>query len=182
MRILSIISSITVFCIIACVVLIVRSRRSKYYKLLNKYKAEYKYQTMNLKVLVETCKAIGDDRFHWTKSHVNILDSYKPYILWYRFIIPSWFDEKTGIYRTERHIDFLIDIPWLSCVLFRRWWERYSKQNKEAQQEIARCKNSTNDVLQDIQKKLEATIQKNYEQMKDAATQQEQILSRLSQQ
>lgn len=181
MTFLSIAPYLTAFCVVMCVLLSIRSKRNKYYKCIKHYKARYKHQTMNLNVLIETCKAIGNDGFRWTEKNLLDGDNVHCPILWYRITKPCNLD-KMGWFYFERHEDYIIDIPWFSSVLFRRWENGYSKRRKEARQEIARCKNSTNDVLQDIHKKLEATIQKNCEQMKKAAIQQEQIFHRLSEQ
>ena len=145
-----------------------RSRRSKYYKWIAKNKASSKYQTMNLDTLIKVYKAIGSDNFEWnyrrSEDSINTL----------------WYKREPKLPRVFFFWDYyLIDIPWFSHVLFCIWERRYSKQQESTRQEVARCRNATNDVLQDIQAKLEDQIQFNCQRMKDAAIKQEQVFSRL---
>lgn len=167
-----------VLCVIAIVVGSICSKRNQYNKWLAKAKAENKYQTITLDTLIKICETIGKDDFMWKKTWgymSEILNSEKPNLLWYRIdTTPQCF-----VFMMTQYDYFLIDIPWFSCVLFKKWEKRYVKQQRDAKHELARCKNSTNDVLQDIQKKLDTQISQNLEKMKEAATQQEQVLSRL---
>lgn len=157
--------------ILLCVVFTIRSKRNKYNKWLNKTKVECEYQTIKLDALINVYKAIGSNSFRWdyTGSQGG------QHLLWYR--IPAEDDYPRFCTHWKY---FLIDIPWFSCVLFRIWEKRHLRQKAKAEQEVARCKNSTDDVLQDIQKKLESQIQRNCEEMKKAAVQQGQVLSRIS--
>lgn len=163
---------LVILCVMAGVVLLIanyiRSERSKYYKWIAKNKAASKYQKMNLSALIKVYKVIGSDNFVWNyRKNSNNVNS-----LWYK-------KPKTNPLVFSYWDYYLIDISWFSCVLFKMWENRYSKRQEKLRQEVAICRNATNDVLHDIQGKIENQIQCNYQQIKDAAKQQEQVLLRM---
>lgn len=147
------------------------SKRSKYTKWLNENKAKHEYQTINLDTLIKIYGAIGGNSFAWDYSGEH---PRRPHLLWYRV------QDADARYPVRCYQYFLIDMPWIACVRFRMWERKFIKERDVANQEVARCKNATNDVLQDVQRKLDAQIQHNCQQMKEVAIQQGEVISRLS--
>lgn len=137
------------------------SKWIKYNKWLNYNKSEHEYQTMNIETLIKIYKAIGSDNFDWDHSSSR---RKRPHLLWYRI---------------SYHY-YLIDMSWFACVRFRMWERKYLRKQRKVNQEVAICRNSTNEVLQNVQKRLDDQIQRNCQKMKDAAVQQGEVLSRLS--
>lgn len=165
-----------------CVIKSICSKRKRYNAWLNENKAKYRYQTINkVDTLIKIYEAVGSDGFSW--NYTNGRNEELPNLLWYRIseMDSAKWQDGGFFYNPFTTVEyFLIDMPWWSCVRFRRWEKKYLKHQDAIKKDVARCRNNTNDVLQDIQRRLDAQIQQNHQQMKDAAVQQEQVFERLS--
>lgn len=123
--------------VILGIVLTICSKRNRYNRWLNENKTNHEYQTINTAdTLIKIYKAIGADSFSWDYTNKNYED--RPHLLWYHIrestACPADRCFFTPLVST-RH--FLIDMPWLACIRFRRWskniWSSKNPQSEKPQ-------------------------------------------------
>ena len=150
-------------------------KRHSYYKDIGQVKEVCMFQTIpSCEMLVSVYEALGDEGFFWDgRLHTKMRPGYAMItgfcdfnLLWYQF------DYSGRCY--------LIDMPWLEFLKFRVWHKLYEKRRNKGIRLKKQRENGSNDVLDNIKKRLNNQIEKSELQVRSAIAEQEEILERLA--
>lgn len=167
--------------VLAVLVIGVTAKRHSYYKNIEKAKERCLFQTMpSCKTLIPIYTALDGGCFSWSKSLYTI-KCWRPVsmirwdyasahcdvnLLWY-YVIQS-----------GNH--YLIDMPWLELMKFRVWCKLYDRKKNRRVRLENQNKNNSNDVLEDVKRKLNNQIELNNQRMAAAVEEQKEITRRLT--